>query len=59
MKKELQILAIIVPIIELFVAVFSFDIPKVRFDCWSITVLLCELLIYFVYHLFTIGAIED
>ena len=59
MKKDLQFLAIIVPIIELFVAVFSFDIPKQRFDCWSITVLFCELLIYFVYHLFTKGAIKD
>ena len=47
MKKELQFLAIITPMIELFVAIFAFDIPRVRFDYWSTTVLLCELLICF------------
>lgn len=47
MKKELQFLAIITPILELFVAVFAFDVPKTRFDYWSIAVLLCELLICF------------
>jgi uncharacterized membrane protein len=47
LKKDLQFLAIIIPIIELFVAIFAFDIPKERFDYWSTTVLLCELLICF------------
>lgn len=48
MKKELQFLAIITPIIELFVANFAFNIPKAKFDYWSTSVLLYELFICFV-----------
>ena len=49
LKKELSIIAVIVPIIYMLIAVFNFPLPMQKFACWCWSTLLAELLLYGVY----------
>ena len=49
LKRFSQTVAILVPVIELVVSALNFTLPMQKFANWSVSTLIVELLIYFMY----------
>ena len=49
LKRFFPKVAILVPVIELVINVWNFPLPMQKFTGWSVSTLIAELFIYFVY----------
>lgn len=49
LKRFFSTVAIFVPVIELILSAWNFTLPMQKFTSWSVSTLLVELLIYFMY----------
>ena len=49
LKRFFPTVAILVPVIELILSALNFSLPMQKFTSWSISTLIVELFIYFMY----------
>ena len=49
LKRFFPTVAILVPVIELIVSALNFTLPMQKFTNWSVSTLIAELFIYFMY----------